>query len=268
MSQPDPAADRRAAQAVVRHHAELAATLDSHTGRLLAAADGGDEAEVLRHRDDLVRWLHDELLPHAKAEEATMYPAAAALDRGALLVDGMLREHREILDLVAELEMANRPTRAAAAARALAALFAVHLDKENGLVVPLLADAENVSLAGLLEGMHDLIGAEESAGTGGCGGSCGCGGDSAASGKEAAAVLSIDPRLDVREVPHAERHARVLAALDALPPDGALVLVAPHAPRPLLAEIDRRYGAAMTAEWLQDGPDVWQIRLQRVAVRA
>lgn len=267
MSQSDPAADRRAAQAVVRHHAELAATLDSHTGRLLGAADRGDEAETLRRRDEMVRWLHDELLPHAKAEEATMYPAAGALDRGKLLVDGMLREHREILDVVAELEMANRPTPAAAAARALAALLAVHFDKENGLIVPLLADAKDVSLAGLLEGMHDLIGAEESAGTGGCGGACGCGGDAAPSGGEAS-VLSIDPRLDVRDVPHAERHARVLAALDALPPDGALVLVAPHAPRPLLAEIDRRYGTAITAEWLQDGPDVWQIRLQRVAVRA
>lgn len=263
MSQPDPAADRRAAQAVVRHHAELAATLESHTGRLLEAADRGDDAETSRHRDDLVRWLHDELLPHAQAEESTMYRAAGALDRGKLLVDGMLREHEGILGLVSELEKATGAARAAAAARALAALFAVHLDKENTLVVPLLVDSEDVSLAGLLEGMHKLIGAEESAGTGGCGGACGCGGDAPATGEEAA-MLSIDPRLDVRDVPHAERHARVLAALDALQPGDALVLIAPHAPRPLLAEIDRRYGAGMSAEWLQDGPDVWQIRLQRV----
>ncbi|SCL33187.1 Uncharacterized conserved protein, DUF2249 family [Micromonospora rhizosphaerae] len=263
MSQPDRAADRRAAQAVVRHHAELAATLDSHTGRLLAAADRGAETETLRHRDELARWLHDELLPHAQAEEAAMYPAAAALDRGKLLVDGMLREHAAILGLVSELGKASGPARAAAAARALAALFAVHLDKENRLIVPLLADADKVSLAGLLTGMHKLIGAEESGGTGGCGGACACGGDAPPTGAEAA-VLSIDPRLDVRDVPH----ARVLAALDALPADGALVLVAPHAPRPLLAEIDRRYGAGMTTEWLQDGPDVWQIRLQRVPARA
>lgn len=265
MSQPDPAADRRAAQAVVRHHAELAATLDAHTGRLLADADLGDGPETLRHRDELVRWLHDELLPHAKAEETTLYRAAAARDRGALLVDGMLREHEGILGLVAELEKATRPTAAAAAARALAALFAVHLAKENELVVPLLADADDVSLAGLLTGMHDLIGVEESGG--GCGGDCGCGGDAPAAGGEAA-VLSIDPRLDVRDIPHAQRHARVLAALDGLPVDGALVLVAPHAPRPLLAEIDRRYGAGIAAQWLQDGPDVWQIRLQRVPVPA
>jgi hypothetical protein len=48
---------------------------------------------------------------------------------------------------------------AAAAARALSALFAVHLAKENDLVVPLVMAGEDVSLAGLLEGMHELIGA-------------------------------------------------------------------------------------------------------------
>lgn len=263
MSQPDPAADRRAAQAVVRHHAELAANLDSHTGRLLEAADRGNDAETSRRRDDLVRWLHDELLPHAQAEEGTMYRAAGARDQGRLLVAGMLWEHEAILGLVAELEKATGAVRAAAAARALAALFAVHLAKENELVLPLLADAEDVSLAGLLEGMRTLIGGEESGDAGGCGGACGCGEDARAAGGQGA-VLSIDPRLDVRDVPHAQRHARVLAALDALQPDDALVLVAPHAPRPLLAEIDRRYGVGITAEWLQDGPDVWQIRLQRL----
>jgi uncharacterized protein (DUF2249 family) len=76
-------------------------------------------------------------------------------------------------------------------------------------------------------------------------------------------VLSIDPRLDVRQLPHDRRHATVLAALDAMPVGGALVLVAPHAPRPLLAEIEARYRGGMLAEWLQDGPDTWQVRLSR-----
>ena len=81
-------------------------------------------------------------------------------------------------------------------------------------------------------------------------------------------LLSIDPRLDVRDLPHGERHGRVLAALDALPDDGALVLIAPHAPRPLLAEIDQRYAGRVAAEWLQSGPDTWQIRLHRTKVPA
>ncbi|MFC7545680.1 DUF2249 domain-containing protein [Plantactinospora sp. GCM10030261] len=271
MSHPDPAADGRAADAVVRHHAELATALTSRAGRVVDAAAAGDIPAALRHRTDLARWLHEELLPHAYAEEAALYPAAAALDRGALLVEGMLDEHRAIAGLVAELEAAT----GAVAARALAAVFDTHLAKENDLVVPLLVAAPEVSLAGLLDGMHDLVGGHQPArpgndapdadSGGGCGGTCGCGGDTAPATAEAP-VLSIDERLDVRNVPHAHRHAQVLSALDGLPAGGALVLVAPHAPRPLLAQIDKRYGDAVAAEWLQDGPEVWQIRLHRVPV--
>ncbi|MEV0895677.1 DUF2249 domain-containing protein [Actinoplanes sp. NPDC049802] len=313
-------ADEHAAQAVVNHHRQLAVALTRHVSDLVDAAEIGGLRQVWHHRDALLGWLHTELLPHAYAEEAAMYPAAAEQPAGRLLIDGMMDEHRTIAALVAELEETSAPVAAAAAARALQAVFSTHLAKENELVVPLLVAAPEVSLAELLDGMHDLIGGEKDAGCGGhcgddagaapvvaldpiggekdagCGGHCGCGGDDAAGvapvasldpiggekdagcgghcgcgGDDAAGVapvsmLSIDPRLDVRDLPHGERHARVIAALDALPADGALVLVAPHAPLPLLAEIDDRYSGQMTADWLQDGPDVWQIRLHRVTV--
>lgn len=102
---------------------------------------------------------------------------------------------------------------------------------------------------------------------GGCGGggACGCGGDAGRAGAEAP-VLSIDPRIDVREVPHAQRHATVLTALEAVPLEGALVLVAPHAPRPLLNQIQDIFPGQFGIEWLQSGPDVWQVRLQRAAL--
>ncbi|MEH0843324.1 DUF2249 domain-containing protein [Micromonospora sp. CPCC 205711] len=266
MSASRSAADQQAAQAVVRHHAQLAADLDRHVGEVLDAADRGDAAGALRHRDELLGWLRDELLPHAHAEEGSLYAAAGERTEAALLVRGMLDEHQAITGLVAELETGNRPVRLAATARALAALFAVHLAKENDLIVPVLVDAADVSLATLLEGMHDLLGSSEGSDKGGCGGGgCGCGGDRAPADAPAP-TLSIDPRLDVRLLPHDQRHGRVLAALDALPAGGALVLVAPHAPRPLLAEVEARYGGGMTTEWLQDGPEVWQIRLSRQPV--
>ncbi|MFI1991017.1 hypothetical protein [Actinoplanes sp. NPDC020271] len=51
--------------------------------------------------------------------------------------------------------------------------------KENDLFVPLLVDAGGVSPAGLLDGLHDLIGGDTPPGGGcGCGG---CGGDTGAS---------------------------------------------------------------------------------------
>lgn len=287
MSHPDASADRRAAQAVVSHHAQLADALNRHNERLLAAAEQADAAGVERCRADLLAWLRTELVPHAGAEEQALYPAAAARPEGALLVEGMLDEHRTITGLIAELDVADSAVRAAAAARALAAVFSTHLAKENTLVVPLLVEAADVSLAGLLDGMHAVLGGEshghghDATGTqpaaadegeraGGCGcGGCGCGGD-AASGTPAAEapVLGIDPRIDVRDVPHAQRHARVLTALDAVPQGRALVLVADHAPRPLLAQVESRYGGEFDIEWLQAGPSVWQIRLERSGARA
>jgi uncharacterized protein (DUF2249 family) len=269
MSQSD--ADRAAAAAVVAHHTQLAAELHRHIAGLRDAAgqDGGSQRAPgwRRDRQMLLEWLRTELLPHAAAEEAALYPVAAEQPGGGLLVEGMLAEHRAITALVAELAAAGTAVDAAAAARALGAVFEVHLAKENDLILPLLLDTPQVAIADLLAGMHDLLGAAEAAGGGCGGGGCGCGGDRGAS-DAAAPLLSLDARLDVRELPHGERHSRVLTAIDALPADGALVLVAPHAPLPLLAEIDARCPGRIDVEWLQDGPDVWQIRLHRQPLTA
>ncbi|HET9518768.1 MAG TPA: hemerythrin domain-containing protein [Actinoplanes sp.] len=167
-------ADQQAAQAVIRHHSELATTLTGHVTRLIEAADAGIQRQVWHYRDELADWLHEQLLPHAYAEEVSLYPAAADLPAGTLLVEGMLGEHRVIAALVADLQSATSPVAAAAAANALQAVFASHLAKENDLVVPLLVAADDVSLAGLLDGMHDILGADSAAAT--AGGGCGCGG--------------------------------------------------------------------------------------------
>jgi len=255
--------DDASAQAIRRHHAALAATLQDHVTALVDAAEIGSSRQTWQQRDRLVAWLHGDLLPHAAAEENALYPAAAAQPAGRLLVDGLVAEHRAITGLVTEIEAARTPVHAATAARALAAVFEVHLVKENDLVLPLLQAAPDVRLAETVAGLHAVLGQADSEGAG-CGGHghCGCGGD-AGRPDAPAPVLTLDARLDVRSLPHRERHARVLAALAALPPDGALVLVAPHAPRPLLAEIDARYPGQFATQWLQEGPDVWQIRLHR-----
>lgn len=166
MSQPDRAADRHAADAVVAHHAQLASALNERTQLLLAEVERGDLAGARRARLDLLAWLRADLVPHALAEERTLYPAAAARPGGAPLIDGMLEEHRAITALVTELDLAvDAPVRAVAAGRALAAVFATHLTKENTLVLPLLVDADDVSLADLLEGMHALLGDHDHDGT-------------------------------------------------------------------------------------------------------
>lgn len=253
-------ADAQAAAAVEQHHAQLSGTLGQLVERLVTAAAGSRGASA--ERTELVSWCRSELVPHALAEEHAMYPAALAKPEGRLLVTAMLGEHGVITGLVDDVASAADDVRAAAAATALRVMFDSHLRKENELVLPLLTSATDVSVAALLGGMHELLGgethdpeqrAEHDAGTGHAGHHCACG--------------EIDgaehPELDVRNVPHAIRHATVFGALEAVPPGGALVLVAPHDPLPLLAQIEQRTAGAFISTYLDRGPEAWRIQLVR-----
>jgi uncharacterized protein (DUF2249 family) len=252
-------ADAAAAEAVVHHHAQLSGVLAVRVAALVSAAAGRDAASAGAARRDLVGWCERELVPHALAEEGTLYPAARATGDGRLLVDGLLAEHVVITGLVRELAVASDPVRAAAAARALQVLFESHQAKENDLVLPLLVAAPGVSLADLLAGMHQtLAGPTESspAAQDGCGGhTCSCG--------------EVDgpgyPELDARTIPHAIRHATIFGALDAVPADGGLVLVAPHDPLPLLAQVEQRSPGAFQVDYLERGPEAWRLSFVRTA---
>ncbi|MCE7483369.1 DUF2249 domain-containing protein [Microbacterium profundi] len=68
------------------------------------------------------------------------------------------------------------------------------------------------------------------------------------------------PALDVRGIPHAIRHGVVFGALDSLAPGSGLILVAPHDPLPLLAQIDQRTPGRFTVTYLTSGPDAWHLQ--------
>jgi len=152
--------DARAAAAVEHHHAEMAGTLTVRVTALLDAASRGDTEAAAEARAELVRWLRSELVPHALAEEASLYVPARRHPEGRLLVEGMLAEHRTIVGLVEALEQEGDPVRGAASAVALRTAFESHLAKENDLVLPLLLADPEVSVAQLLGGMHELLGNE------------------------------------------------------------------------------------------------------------
>ncbi|MEU8623023.1 DUF2249 domain-containing protein, partial [Streptomyces sp. NPDC048623] len=239
--------DAAAAEAVEAHHTQLAGELAGRVAMLVAAADR-DPVAAGAVRAGLVEFCDQDLLPHAAAEEETLYPVAHDLPAARLLIDAMLAEHRRLTALVEALRTAVSPVQAAADGRALQVLFEEHLEKENTLVLPLLAGSPDISLAALLAGMHALLGHEHghthehghgAAGQaatsgGGCGGACGCGGSDE----------TDVPELDVREVPHSLRHATVFGAIAAVPSGRAMVLVAPHDPLPLLGQIEDRHPGA------------------------
>ena len=80
--------------------------------------------------------------------------------------------------------------------------------------------------------------------------SCGCGG-----------THDQLPELDARTIPHAIRHASIHGVVDSLRPGASFVLVAPHDPIPLLAQIADRHGEAIAVEYVQRGPEAWKLKL-------
>lgn len=71
------------------------------------------------------------------------------------------------------------------------------------------------------------------------------------------------PILNASEIPHAIRHGAILGALGQLPHGGAMVLIAPHNPLPLLAQINDQFNGEVSVEYLVEGPEDWHLKLTR-----
>jgi uncharacterized protein (DUF2249 family)/iron-sulfur cluster repair protein YtfE (RIC family) len=259
-------ADARAVEAVEQHHATMAGALRLAVHTLLAEAVRGDGAAAEAARRDLVSWCDRELLPHALAEEQALYPAAHATTAGRPLVEAMLWDHAVISSLVDDLRGASDPVRSAATATALRTVFESHLHKENNLVLPLLAGDPSVSVAELLDGMHEVLGGTDAGpdadGSADAVDAVGCGGHTCSCGEKDGPAL---PELDVRAVPQVIRHATVFNALESVAPGAGVLLIAPHDPLPLLRQIEKRWPGVFEVSYLQRGPDAWRLELVRAA---
>lgn len=137
---------------VVHHHAVLRRGLERRAGALCEAAENGIGFQ--RQMGTLREYLTGEILPHAQAEERTLYPAAAAHARGSELVRALTAEHRELAYLAGRLQPGADGTEAATVAEWIATLFAGHVAKENDLLLPALTGS-GADLAALLADMHE-----------------------------------------------------------------------------------------------------------------
>ena len=264
------AADAAAVDAVVSRHAELSGALQARIQQVFSAVVNNDVRGAEHQRAALVAWCGAELVPLAEAEAAALYPAARADPRGRLLVDAMLAEHQVLLDLVEAIRKAVNPVVVAASAYALRVVVESRLAQVDDIVLPLLAAAPQVSLAALVEGM-DIGGSEAPVPV-----------DTAVNAPVDAAVDATMnalgnatanapascgehdgegfPELDATAIPHAIRHATIFGALEGVVAGGGLVLLAPHAPLPLLRQIDARWPDRFEVTYLQEGPDIWKVQ--------
>ncbi|HEU0113209.1 MAG TPA: DUF2249 domain-containing protein [Thermomicrobiales bacterium] len=83
--------------------------------------------------------------------------------------------------------------------------------------------------------------------------------------------MSIDERrddamtLDVREVTPRERHPLIFDSVASLSPGQSLRLVNDHDPKPLYYQFMAEHPGEVGWQYLEEGPDVWQVRITKLA---
>jgi uncharacterized protein (DUF2249 family) len=70
--------------------------------------------------------------------------------------------------------------------------------------------------------------------------------------------------IDVREVNPRIRHTVIIQLFEKLDDLSALQLIADHDPRPLRFQLEAKHGNRCQWTYLEQGPDLWRVRLQHV----
>lgn len=256
------AADSAAVDDVRSRYAELL----GHQAALGAAvfAAVGTAGPVFDDAHQAVQTFIEQVVrPQLRAAVELIYPAAVGVERSRLLVEGLLGETQLVEQAAARIARDTDRIQIAAHTEALRVLLEALLGKVADLLLPALAEASGVSLADLAAQLPGITAgpaqpaqpgpAAHGHGHGHGHGGCGCGEED-----------EEMPELDVREIPHAIRHATVFGAFDAVPAGGSMLLVAPHDPIPLLHQLAERSGGRLAVGYEQRGPDAWRLRLTRV----
>jgi succinyl-CoA synthetase alpha subunit len=128
------------------HLRTLAEDVKHRVTALAAAVNSGISHEP--SVAELLTYLAEQVLPHAAAEELSIYCTAAAQADLANTVNEMIAEHRVLVAAVESL--ANAPTAATALTQAtqIATFFTTHVNKENELLLPALHEDSGGVLIG------------------------------------------------------------------------------------------------------------------------
>jgi uncharacterized protein (DUF2249 family)/iron-sulfur cluster repair protein YtfE (RIC family) len=235
-------ADQVAFSSMLEHHSQLRAELDERVVAVRTALISG--APFAAALTALTGFLKGSIVPHALAEEAALYPTAADERRAEFLVDAMVLEHRELERRIRALAGITSGPEALAAAEGIAAVFAVHVDKENQLLLPALLHASDVSLATLLRDMEERF--------------------TEAQATERTDAPAPAEELDVRQLAHGSRHEVIFGRLHALEPGQRLVIVNDHDPKPLHYQLDAAWPGSFGWDYVEAGPQLWQVAITRL----
>jgi uncharacterized protein (DUF2249 family) len=71
--------------------------------------------------------------------------------------------------------------------------------------------------------------------------------------------------IDVRQIVPRERHPLIFNTFHNLKPGQDFTLVNDHDPKPLYYQFQAEYGGSFGWDYLEQGPDVWRVRISRTA---
>lgn len=74
-----------------------------------------------------------------------------------------------------------------------------------------------------------------------------------------------DRVIDIRPETPKRRHEIIFDTFDSLPPGSAYVIVNDHDPKPLWYQFAAEHAGEFTWDALEEGPEVWRVRIGRVA---
>jgi iron-sulfur cluster repair protein YtfE (RIC family) len=145
-------------------HAQLMPQLEALP--TAAIATEGREDEVLAALDAALAFLRESLIPHARAEDAVLYPMVEQVMHAPGATATMSRDHVEVVRLTAALQRvrdslqgAPDPDRRRELQRILYGLYAIirlHFAKEEELYLPLLdAGLGSAEAAEMFRAMHE-----------------------------------------------------------------------------------------------------------------
>lgn len=73
------------------------------------------------------------------------------------------------------------------------------------------------------------------------------------------------PQIDVRTIVPRDRHPLIFKTFDELKPGESFELVNDHAPKPLYYQFLHERPDQFEWEYLEEGPEVWRVRISRTA---
>jgi len=178
----------------------------------------------------------DRVLRHLSATDQALYAPAAGAGPTRLLVTALRIQHRIIAHDISDLETASTADRARAAARSLVTMLESCLEIQKSVLLPALAELPGADLPSLAQDMRTLLAGEP---------------------------LEKPDELDVREIPHGQRHPRIFGTYARLAEGESFVLVNNHDPKPLRREFDTAYPGQFAWDYVERGPARWRVRIGR-----